>query len=136
MTHLPRSPGPPMWQMSRPASWRVEPAQYPLDVVRQAVGCSLQASHLPAEARTGPVPSVQASPEVDLESFDLLPAGEGDETSLQADVRRLDPGAGVRAPVDVDRHRLGEVRKAPFKLADQVCGPLLGLHDRELAELD
>src|SRR6266699_3562642 len=68
---------------------RVEPAQYPLDVIRQLLGRGLQPPHLPAEARACPVPSSQASPEMDLEPFGLLAAGQRDQRSLQADVRRL-----------------------------------------------
>ena len=44
--------------------------------------------------------------------------------------------AGVRAAVDVDRDRDVEVREALLELADQRLGAVLGVDDRELAELD
>src|SRR5215472_3922539 len=77
----------------------VEAAQHPLDVVGQLVGGGLEAPDLPAEAGAFPVPAVQASSQVHLESFHLLTAREGEQRSLEADVRGLDPGARVGAAV-------------------------------------
>src|SRR5262249_44174708 len=56
--------------------------------------------------------------------------------ALEPDVGRLDPGARVRAAVDVDRDRDVEIRQALLELADQVGGAGLGLDDGQLAELD
>src|SRR5690348_1600760 len=71
-----------------------------------------------------------------LESLDLLAVRPGDQRALQADIGGLDPGAGVRAAVHVDRDRGVEAGQPALQLADQVGGPGLGLDDGELAELD
>ena len=45
----------------------------------------------------------------------------GDQRALEADVGGLDAGAGVRAAVDVDRHRGVEAGQPPLELVDQAA---------------
>src|SRR5438034_5610590 len=102
-------------------------AQDPLDVVGQAIRPHLQPTQLAAERRVGPERAAQ----VDLES---LAAVHG--RALEPDVGDLEPGAGVGAAVDVDADWGVEAGQPPLQLRMQIRGPLFGLHDRELAELD
>ena len=83
-----------------------------------------------------PFGQAEAAAEVDLEALDLVAVVVEHEHALEADVGDLGAGAGVGAAVDVDGDRGVEVGEALLQLGDQVDGALLGVHDRELAELD
>ena len=74
--------------------------------------------------------------EVHLEALDLVAVGVEHQLALEADVGDLGAGAGVRAAVDVDGDRRVEVGEPPLELGDEVAGAVLGVDDRELAELD
>src|SRR3954449_9996103 len=102
------------------------------DVVVQAGAGHLVGTELLAEPRVQP----EAAAEVDLEALDLVAGRVQDQLALEADVGDLRPRAGVRAAVDVDADRHGQVREPVLELGDQVGGALLGLDNRELAELD
>src|SRR6478672_5938738 len=102
-------------------------AQDPLDVVGQAIRAHLQPAQLTAERRVGPERAAQVY---------LEPLAAVHGRALKPDVGDLEPGAGVGAAVDVDADRGVEAGQPPLQLPVQVGGPLLGLHDRQLAELD
>src|SRR5262249_45789844 len=102
-------------------------AQNPLDVVGQPVGGHLQAAQFPAERGI----AAERSPQVHLEALAAV-----HDRPLQPDVGDLEPGAGVGAAVDVDADRGVEAGQPPVKFGVEVLRPLLGLHDRQLAELD
>src|SRR3978361_1047264 len=72
--------------------------QHPLAVVGGLVLGDLVSAELAAEARLG----AEVTAEVHLEALDALPGGVPDDHALEADVRRLEPGAAVRAAVHVD----------------------------------
>src|SRR5205814_8331443 len=55
--------------------------------------------------------------------------------ALHADVGDPVLSARVRAPRDVQLHVLMEARQAPLEILDEPPGKLLGLRERELAEL-
>ena len=74
--------------------------------------------------------------EVHLEALDLVAVVVHDELALEADVGDLGAGAGVGAAVDVDRDLGVEVGEALLQLGHQAARALLGVDDRELAELD
>src|SRR5690606_15818086 len=116
------------------AALRHEPAHDALDVVAQLGAGDLQAAQLAPE----PGVEAEAAAEVHLEALDLVAVGVGDDLALEPDVGHLGARAGVRAAVEVDGDRdLGaHVGQALLQVLDQADRPLLGLDDRELAELD
>src|SRR5665213_4044819 len=103
-----------------------------LDVVLELVFSDFEAAQLAAEVGV----DAEAAAEVHLIPANLLTRGVGDERSLQTDVGNLEPRARVRTAVDVDRHGAVEVRQPPFEFVDECHRAVLGLDDRELAELD
>src|SRR3954447_12779610 len=109
-----------------------ERASQPLHVVRQLIGGHLVATQLASEAGVESEPAA----EVDLEALDLAPVGARHQLSLEPDVGHLDPGTGVGAAVEVDGDGGLQRAEARLQLIDQGRRPGLGLHDRELAELD
>src|SRR5690349_2797244 len=106
-------------------------AQHPLAVVRRLGLGHLVAAELAAERGVHP----EVAAEVHLEALDHLTGVVADHRALEADVGGLEPGAGVRAAVDVDRDRRVELRQPLLQVGVEVLGVLLGLDDRELAEL-
>src|SRR4051812_284467 len=70
-----------------------------LDVRGKLLGRCLEAAHLAAEPGGLTLGHAEGAAEVDLESFDLLARGVGDELALEADVGDLGAGAGVGAAV-------------------------------------
>ena len=77
----------------------------------------------------------EAASEMQLEAEHLLVAAAR-ERALQADVGDLVLGARVRAAVHVDAHRRLEVAHPILEVGDDPRRDLLGLADREPAELD
>src|SRR6516165_7985048 len=130
------SPGGPGGEALARLARRLEPVEHPLHVAGQVLGGRLEAAQLAAEPGAGAVAAGQGAAQVHLEPLDLGAVRAGDQAPLQADVGSLDPGAGVRAAVEVDRDRHLEPGQPPLQLADQVSGPGLGLGDRQLAEFD
>src|SRR3954447_20319357 len=78
----------------------------------------------------------EVAAQVDLEALHHLTGVVAHHRSLESDVGGLEPGAAVGAAVDVDRYGLVEVRETLLQLAVEVLGVLLGLDDRQLAELE
>ena len=111
-------------------------AHQALDVVGQAGGGNLEAPHRAAQTGLGAPVGGQPAAQVHLETGHLL-AVDRDDLAFEADVRDLDAGAGVRAAVDGQGDASLEVgvRQASVELGRNSCRQLLGLHDRELAEL-
>src|SRR3954447_6494604 len=102
------------------------------DVVVEAGAGDLVGAQLAAELRL----EAEAATEVHLEALDLPAVGVHHQLALEAEVGDLGPRARVRAAVDVDGDRHRQLRETVLELGDQVGGALLGLDDRELAELD
>ena len=71
-----------------------------------------------------------------LETLHSASLSVENELTLEADVRDLGPDAAVRATVDVDGEWLVEKRQAPLEFLNGGGRLALGLHDRQLAELD
>src|SRR3954468_20585394 len=76
-----------------------------LDIVGEFGGGGLEAADLLAEGLA------ELAAQVDLEALDLLAGLVDHQLALEPDVGGLDPGAGVRAAVDVDRQGLVERRE-------------------------
>ena len=80
----------------------------------------------------------EAAAEMHLEAELGLTVRAGQDLALQTDVGGLDPGAGVRAAVDVqaDRPIQGYVGQPLLESVDHGCCRALGLDEGELAVLD
>ena len=91
--------------------------------------------HRPGRALAEGALLAEAAAEVQLEAEHLLVAATG-ERALQPDVGDLVLGAGVRAAVHVDADRRLEIAHALLEVGDDARRDLLGLADRETAELD
>src|SRR5699024_9415046 len=115
-----------------------EAADELLDVVAQVVGGDLEAAHGPAQPCLVAVLRGQLAADVDLEAGYLLAIVFVDYLALETDVGGLDPGAGVRAAVEVEADRVRQVETVQtlLELRDGICGGLLGLDDREFAVFD
>src|SRR5699024_2751114 len=109
-----------------------------LDVVAQIVDGDLEAAHGPAQPCLVAILRGQSPADADLEAGHRLPFVAADDLALESDVGGLDPGAGVRAAVEVeaDRVRQVEIGQTFFELRDGIGGRLLGLDDREFAVFD
>src|SRR5215212_20340 len=108
-----------------------ETAQYPLAVVDGLGLGHLVTAELAAEGGL----HAEVAAQVHLEALDHLAVGVADHRALEPDVGGLESGAAVRAAVDVDADRHIEVGQPLLQLRVQVLRVLLGLDDRELAEL-
>src|SRR3954452_14311848 len=106
-------------------------AQHPLAVVGGLGLGHLVTAELAAERGL----DAEVAAEVHLEALDHLAGVVAHHRALEADVRGLEAGAAVGAPVDVDRDRLVELRQPLLELGVEVLRMLLGLDDRQLAEL-
>src|SRR5699024_6469861 len=115
-----------------------EAADELLDVVAQVVGGDLEAAHGPAQPCLVAVLRGQSPADVDLEAGHLLAFVVGDDLALETDVGGLDPGAGVRAAVEVEADRVRQIETVQtlLELRDGIGGGLLGLDDREFAVFD
>ena len=110
-----------------------------LDVVVEPVDGDLQPADGAAEPGFVAVFRCESAADVDLEAGDLFAVVGGDDLAFEADVGGLDAGAGVRAAVEVEADRVGQlvdVGEALLEARDGVDGGLLGFDDREFAEFD
>src|SRR5204862_4352085 len=101
-------------------------------VVGQLFGHDFEPAKLASEARF----HAQMATEVHLIARHRLTVGSRNKGPLQPDVRDLETRAGVRATVDVDRHRITPVRHPTLKLVREPDCARLRLDDGELAELE
>src|SRR5699024_1738161 len=108
------------------------------DVVVEVFDGDFESADGAAEPGLVAVGRGQSPADVDLKAGNLPPVVGGHDLALEPDVGRLDAGAGVRASVEVEADRVGQVDpcQALLEYGDGVGGGLLGLDDRELAEFD
>ncbi len=82
----------------------------------------------------------QAAAEMDLESLGVTAVAVLEDLSLEPDIGNLDPGARVRAAVEVDRDRDiengVEICESLFEFGHQNLCPGAGLGKGQLAEFD
>src|SRR5829696_1904338 len=109
-----------------------EAAEHALAVVGRLRLRHLVTAELAAEGRL----DAEVPAEVHLEALHHLAVRIADHRALEADVGGLEPGAAVRAAVDVDADRHVEVGEPLLELRVEVLRVLLGLDDRQFAELE
>ena len=88
-----------------------------------------------ATRRPNPASAPSRPPMWRMKPWTRRPSGQTRDPALEADVGHLVLGARVRAAVQVDPKRPGDVAHPPLEVLDQLRGPLLRLDDGELAEL-